>query len=166
MAKPQRRKARPSWFQKQIEKGGQDFLIRKGPLDIQKETLNIVRDIARGNITKKDFQYLFDLKILSNMRLSIYEKYIESHVIDSSISFVMQMNGGVQILETSYGVAPENLQKVFNNTRNLLTAYGAILQNLDILIAFVQNGYPKSEGDYEAIYSSVHFQLSRFKYII
>lgn len=169
MAKPQQQKkkmTRPSWFQKQIERGGQDFLLRKQPLDIQKETLNIIRDIVRGNITKKDFQYLFDLKVLSNMRISIFEKYVELHTVDSCMSYAMQMQGGVQYLESNYGVVPENLQKVFNNTRNSVIAYCAILQNLDSMIAFVQADYVKVEEEYERVFSSVQFQLARFKYII
>lgn len=166
MVKQQKKKSRPSWFQKQIERGGEDFLLRKSPTDIQKEAFNIVRDISRGNITKRDFPYLFDLKVLSNARIAVYEKYVETHVYDSSISYVLQMQGGVQFLERSYGVSQENLQKVFNNTRTLLTVYLVILQTLDAAIAFVQTDYQKSEEDYMSVYSTMCNQLSRFRYYI
>lgn len=162
----QKKKSRPSWFQKQIERGGQEFLLRKQPLDIQRESMNIVRDIVRGNITRRDFDYLFDLKVLTNVRIAIYEKYVELHTYTSAMTFATQVQGSVQILEQSYGVIPENFQKVFNNTNNQLTAYGAILQAFDALIGFVQSNYAKAEEDYLQIYSTVQYQLSRFKYII
>lgn len=167
MAKPQRKKqTRPSWFQKQVEKGGQDFLLRKPPLEIQRDAINIIRDIARGNIMPKDYQYLFDMKVLANVRISIYEKYIELHTYGATLTFATQVPNGTQILERSYGVAPENFQKIFNNTNNQLTAYGAILQSIDAFIGFVNNGYSKSEENYEQIYTSAYHQLSRFKFII
>ena len=136
MAKQQQRKKRPTWFQKQVDKGGKDFLLRKGPMDIQRDALNIVRDIMRNNITENDFQYLFDLKVLSNVRLAIYAKFIETQVYDSSMSYVLQSQYGVQTLEQSYQVTPDNFQQVMNTNKNLLFAYSAILYGLDSMIAF------------------------------
>ena len=123
MAKQQQRKKRPTWFQKQVDKGGKDFLLRKGPMDIQRDALNIVRDIMRNNITENDFQYLFDLKVLSNVRLAIYAKFIETQVYDSSMSYVLQSQYGVQTLEQSFQVTPDNFQQVMNTNKNLLFAY-------------------------------------------
>lgn len=167
MAKPQRKK-RPSWFQKQIERGGNDFLLRKAPHDIQKEALSIVRDITRGNITVKDFEYLFNLKILSNVRLSVYSKYIELHIYDSSMNFVLQNQFGLNMLEKAYGVNPDNFQQTMNNNKDLLFAYGAVLQCLDSMIAFVTSPQynQATEDTYINIYYSVQAQLSRFKHII
>ena len=34
-----------------------------------------LRDITRGNITMKDFPYLFDLKIIGNVEIAVYDKY-------------------------------------------------------------------------------------------
>lgn len=166
MAKPQKRKMRPNWFQKQVEMGGQDFLLRKQPSDIQREAFNIIRDICRNNVGPKDYEYLFNMKILSNIKIAFYNKYIECHTYDSALSFVLQSPNGAQMLEQNYGVAADNLQKVFNDTRNLLTAYCVILQSIDSMIGFVQTNYTKSEEDYEQLYSSVQYQVSRFRYII
>lgn len=162
----QKKKARPSWFQKQIERNGQDFLLRRQPLDIQREAFNIVRDICRGNITPRDFEYLFDLKVLSNVKIAVYEKYIQYHTYDSSLAYAIQSPNGTSILEKNFGVAPENLQKIFNNTRELLAAYCTVLQNLDYLIAFVQNPFPKTEEDYLKTYSTIQYKLYAFRYII
>ena len=71
MAKPQKKKQRPSWFQRQIERDGEEFMLRKQPLDIQREAFNIVKDIMRGNITQKDLKYLFTLNILSNVKIAV-----------------------------------------------------------------------------------------------
>lgn len=166
MVKQQKRKARPSWFQKQVERDGEQFLLRKTPSDIQREAFNIIRDISRGNISPRDFKYLFDTKVLSNVRFAVYNKYIESHVYDSSMAFVMQSQGGVQFLENNYGVASQNLQKIFNDNRRMLGIYCVILQNLDGAIAFVQSPYEKSENDYMRVYSSMTSQMSGFKYNI
>lgn len=165
----QKKKSRPSWFQRQIERGGEEFLMRKPPLDIQKEALNIVRDIARGNITEKDFKYLFTTKILSNVRLAIFSKYIEYHTYNSAITMCLNIPNGIQILEQNYGVAGENLQKVFNNTNNLYTAYGLILQSIDSMTAAINIVYPSDDAriyNYLQIYNSIQHHLSRFKYII
>lgn len=168
MAKQQQRKKRPTWFQKQVDKGGKDFLLRKGPMDIQRDALNIVRDIMRNNITENDFQYLFDLKVLSNVRLAIYAKFIETQVYDSSMSYVLQSQYGVQTLEQSYQVTPDNFQQVMNTNKNLLFAYSAILYGLDSMIAFVSNPDEsiKTREAYFNVYSSVQAQLSRFRYNI
>lgn len=168
MAKQQQRKKRPTWFQKQVDKGGKDFLLRKGPMDIQRDALNIVRDIMRNNITENDFQYLFDLKVLSNVRLAIYSKFIETQVYDSSMAYVLQSQYGVQTLERSFQVTPDNFQQVMNANKNLLFAYSAILYGLDSMIAFVSNPDEsiKTREAYFNVYSSVQAQLSRFRYNI
>lgn len=169
MAKHQKRKARPSWFQKQVDKDGEEFLLRKQPLNIQREAFNIVRDMARGNITQKDLKYLFTTKILSNIRIAVYDKYIEYHVYNSSILLSMQTPNGVQILQNNYGVAAENLQKMYNSTTNLLTAYSVVLQGIDAMIAAIQSSYHDENARnyyYMQIYSSVQYQISRFRHII
>lgn len=167
MAKPQqKRKARPSWFQKQVDQFGQDFLDRKQPKDIQRDAMNIVRDMVRGNISNRDFPYLFDLKVLSNVRFVVYEKYIEIYTYDAALTYAMQSPQGPQILETYHNVAPDNLQKYFNKTKNDVIAYGAILTALDNMIAFVQSPYPKTLEDYMQFYQTLLYQISRFKYII
>ena len=166
MAKPNKKKTRPSWFQRQAEQGGQNFLLRKAPHEIQRDALNIMRDIARGNITKRDYEYLFNLTVLSNVRIALMNKYIELHTIDASLSFIQTTGTGVQILENVYKVAPTNFQKLFNTTKNNLTAYGLMINGVDAFIGFVQSPYPKSEEDYEQICSSVYFQLAKFKHII
>lgn len=166
MAKPNKKKSRPSWFQRQVEQGGQNFLLRKAPHEIQRDALNIMRDIARGNITEKDYDYLFDLTVLSNVRIALLDKYIEYHTIDASLSFIQTTSTGVQILENTYKVAPANFQRLFNNTKNKLSAYGVMIGAIDALINFVQSPYPKTEEDYKQIYSSVYFQISNFKHII
>lgn len=160
----QKRKARPSWFQRQIERGGNDFLLKKSPQDIQRESLNIIRDIMRNNITYRDFPYLFDMKILSNVRISMYDKYIQTHTYDSALSFALQIPGGSESLNLTYKVDPQNLQKIFNKTRKELTVYCAILTSLDTLIAFIQSPVSKTEEDYNQIYSTVYYQLSKFKF--
>ena len=165
MAKPQKKRGRPSWFQKQIERDGQDFLLKKQPLDIQREASNIVRDIIRGNITSRDYSYLFDLKVLSNVKIALYNKYIELHTCDSAMSFVLQTQNGIAVLENSYHVAADNLEKVFNNTRTLLTAYCAFLTEIDTMIGFVSAPYPKTQEDFDNIYTSIQFKLSKFRYI-
>ena len=170
MAKPQqKRKARPSWFQKQIERDGEQFMLRKQPLDIQREAFNIVRDIMRGNITQKDLKYLFTLNILSNVKIAVYDKYIESHVYNSAMTMAFQIPNGVQILATTYSVDETSLQKVYNNTKNQVQAYVAVLQSLDAMIAAIQASYANDEQRYQVylqVYSSVQYQLSRFKFII
>lgn len=166
MAKPQKRKTRPNWFQKQIDQGGPDFLLRKQPLDIQRDAFNIIRDITRNNITDKDFEYLFNMKILSNVKITVFNKYIEAHVYDSSLSLIMSLPNGMQMLESNYGVVPENLQKTFDANRNSLAAYCAVLQALDTMIGFVHTGYTKASEDYSQIYDTIQYQLSRFRYII
>lgn len=168
MAKQQQKKKRPTWFQKQVDKGGKDFLLRKGPMDIQRDALNIVRDIMRNNITENDFQYLFDLKVLSNVRLAIYAKFIEVHVYDSSMTYVLQSQYGVQTLEQAFQVTPDNFQQVMNANKNLLIAYSATLNCLDSMIAFVSNPDEriKTREAYFNVYSSVQSQLSRFRYNI
>lgn len=166
MAKPQRKK-RPTWFQKQIERGGVDFLNRKSAYDIQKEALSIIRDITRGNITEKDFEYLFDTKVLSNMKISIYAKYVELHVYDSSMNFVLQNQFGIQTLENVYGVTPENFQQTMNNNKDLMFAYGAVLNCLDSMISFVSSSQCNHTREmYLNVYYSVQAQLSRFRHII
>lgn len=165
----QKRKQRPSWFQKQIERGGEEFLLRKPPMDIQRETFNIVRDIARGNITQKDFKYLFTTKVLSNMRIAVFNKYIEYHTYNSTFAMCFNIPNGIQILEQNYGVTGENLQNVFNNANNLFTAYGLALQSIDSMIVAIQYNYPTDEAriyNYLQVYNSIQHQLSRFKYII
>lgn len=165
----QKRKPRPSWFQKQIERTGEEFLIRKPPLDIQRETFNIVRDIARGNITPNDFKYLFTPKILSNMRIAVFSKYIEYHTYTSAITMCLNTPNGVNILEQTYNVARDNLQNVYNNTNNLYTAYGLTLQSIDAMMGATQYNYPTDEAkqySYLQVYDSVQHQLSRFKHII
>lgn len=170
MAKPQqKRKARPSWFQRQIERDGEEFMLRKQPLDIQREAFNIVRDIMRGNIIQKDLKYLFTLNILSNVKIAVYDKYIESHVYNSALTMAFQIPNGVQMLTTTYSVDDASLQKVYNNTKNQVQAYIAVLQSLDAMIATIQATYPSDEQRqqvYLQVYSSVQYQLSRFKFII
>lgn len=169
MAKQQKRKQRPSWFQKQIERSGEDFLLRKPPLDIQREAFNIIRDIARGNITQKDFKYLFTPKVLSNIRIAIFNKYVEYHTYNASLTMCMNIPNGMQILNQSYGVAGETLQNVYNNTNSLYTAYGLALQSIDSMMGAVQMNYPDDESrlyTYLQTYNSIQHHLSRFKHII
>lgn len=165
MAKRQKRKARPSWFQKQIERDGAEFLLRKTPLDIQREAFNIVRDITRGNITMKDFPYLFDLKIIGNVEIAVYDKYTESATIVALSNITTQIPNGAGLL-MAYGVSEDNFRKVCNKHNDLLTAYGAILNGLNAFKSFIQNPYTKSEEDLLQIYDSVQYQLSRFRHII
>lgn len=169
MAKQPKKKQRPSWFQKQVERDGEDFLLRRQPLSIQKEAFNIVRDIARGNVTPRDFKYLFNLTILSNIRIEVYKKYIEYHTYNSAISLSLQMSNGVQILRTNYGVDENNLQSIYNNTTNILTAYSLVLQSIDTMLAAIQFTYNSEEDrqrNYLQVYSSIQYQLSRFKFIL
>lgn len=170
MAKQQqKKKQRPSWFQKQIERDGENFLIKKQPLDIQREAFNIVRDIMRGNITSKDLKYLFNNNILSNVKIAVYEKYMEIHVYNAALTMALQSPNGVQILTQSYSVDEASLQKIYNNTKNLLQAYIAVLQSLDAMIAAIQGSYQSEEQRqqvYVQVYTSVQYQISRFKYII
>lgn len=164
MAKQQKRKSRPSWFQRQIERGGENFLIKKSPLDIQREYLNILRDISRGNVTSNELKYLFDMKVLGNIKISLFNKYIELHVYDSSLSYVLQEPNGVNVLENTFKVAPENIKKVYNDTRTELTMYCNILNIIDGMISFVQSPYIKPEESYLQVYSTAQSQLSRFRY--
>lgn len=171
MAKPQqqKRKARPSWFQKQIERDGEQFMLRKQPLDIQKEAFNIIRDIMRGNITQKDLKYLFNPNILSNVKIAVYDKYLEYHTYNSAITLAFQIPNGIQMLTNNYSVDETILQKVYNNTKNQVQAYVIILQSLDSMIAAVQAPYQSEDQrqqTYLQVYSSVQYQLSRFKFII
>lgn len=170
MAKPQqKRKARPSWFQKQIERDGEEFLLRKQPLDIQREAFNIIRDITRGNITHRDMKYLFNLNILSNVKIAVHTKYVETLVYYASMSLSLQVPNGVHLLVNNYGIDDASFQKVYNDTQNTLTAYGAVLTALDSMIMTVQGTYPNDEVKntvYNQVYSSVQYQLSRFKFII
>ena len=166
MAKQHRKKTRPSWFQKQVEKNGRDFLLRKPPHEIQRESLNIVRDIIRGNITKNDFEYLFDMKILSNVKLSIYDKFSELYIYNSSMMFAIGSQYGIQPLINNFNVNPEKFEQVFNSTKDKLYAYNAVLHSLETMINFVQSPMPKAEEDYFQIYSTIYYQLSNFKYII
>ena len=169
MAKQNKRKPRPSWFQKQIERVGEEGLLRKQPIEIQREAFNIIRDITRGNITKRDFKYLFNTTVLANVKHAVYEKYIEQHVYQSTMACTMQIPNGMQILEINYKVDPMSFQKIYNTTQNLLTAYTVILQGIDAMIATMQYEYPSDEArelQYLQVYSSVQNQISRFKYII
>lgn len=169
MAKHPKKKTRPSWFQKQIERGGEDFLLRKPPLDIQREAFNIVRDIARGNITQKDFKYLFTTKILSNIRIVVLNKYIEYHTYSSTITMCMNIQNGVQILEQTYGVAANNLQNTYNNANNLCTAYGVVLQSIDSMDAAIKWNYPDDNAryyNYIQVYNTIQGHISRFRHII
>lgn len=164
MARPQKRKTRPSWFQRQVERGGKDFLLRKSPQEIQRESMNIIRDIMRNNIIYNDFQYLFDLKILSNVKIAMYDKYIQVHTYDSALALSVQTPGGIETLSQVYNVDPSNFEKVFNKTRKELTIYCAVLNAIDTLIGFLQNPMPKAEEDYAKVYETIQYQLSKFKF--
>ena len=50
-------------------------------------------------------------------------KFIETQVYDSSMSYVLQSQYGVQTLEQSFQVTPDNFQQVMNTNKNLLFAY-------------------------------------------
>lgn len=170
MAKPQKRKQqRPSWFQKQIERDGEEFLLRKQPFEIRREAFNIVRDIVRGNVTQRDLKYLFNLTILNNVKLEIYDKYIESHIYNSSMTLAFQMPNGVQILQSNFGIDDASFQKVYNKNKDLLNAYLLTLNSLDAMIGAVQGTYASDEqrqNYYLQVYGSVQYQLSRFKFIL
>lgn len=169
MAKHQKKKARPSWFQKQIERGGEEFLLRKPPLDIQREAFNIVRDIARGNITQKDFKYLFTTKILSNVKITFLNKYIEYHTYSSAITMCINSSNGIDILSQTYGVASDSLQNAYNNSSNLCTSYGLVLQSIDYMMSAIQQNYPDDNSrhySYIQVYNTIQGHLSRFKHII
>ena len=170
MARPQqKRKARPSWFQKQIERDGEEFLLRKPPHEIKRDALNIVRDIIRGNVTQRELKYLFNLTILNNVKLEIYDKYIESHIYNSSMTLAFQVPNGIQMLQSNFGVDDASLQKVYNNNKDLFNAYVLILNSLDVMIAAVHGTYASDEqrqNYYLQVYGSVQYQLSRLKYII
>lgn len=170
MAKPQqKRKARPSWFQKQIERDGEEFLLRKPPHEIQRDAFNIVRDIVRGNVTPRELKYLFNLTVLNNVKKAVYDKYVENHVYYSSMTLAFQIPNGIPMLINNYGVDDANLQKVYNNSKDLLTAYTMILNSLDTMIGAIQGTYANDEqrqNVYLQVYSSAQYQLSRFKFII
>lgn len=170
MAKPQqKRKARPSWFQKQIERDGEDFLQKKRPHDIQREAFNIIRDIMRGNITQKDLKYLYTLNILTNIKIAVFDKYVESHVYNSAMTLSLDIPNGQMMLQNNYGVDDASFQKVYNNNKNLLSAYVVVLNGIDSMIAAIQSNYANDEhrmNTYLQVYASVQYQLSRFKYII
>lgn len=169
MAKPnkQKRKPRPSWFKKQVDRYGTvDFLPKKSTNEIQREAMNIVRDITRDNITPNDFRYLFDNKILSNVRFTVEKEYIKLQTYYASMTFVIQSQYGVNILENSFGVAGSNLQGILNNTTNEMMAYGAALQALNNMISFNASPFPKTEEMYLEVYKTVQFQLSKFRYIL
>lgn len=168
MAKPQKKKQRPSWFQKQVERDGENFLLKRQPLDIQREAFNIVRDIARGNITPRDFKYLFNLTLLSNIRIAVYKKYVEYHTYNASMSLNIQ-NGNINVLQNNFGIDGVNFNNIYNNNKELLTCYTLVLQGIDAMIYAIQVGYPNEEvkqQQYLSVYSSVQYQISRFKYII
>lgn len=165
MAKNMKRKPRPSWFQKQLDRVGEQALERKPAHEIQREAFNIVRDIARDNITPRDFKYLFNPTMLENVKQAVYEKYLEQLIYQTSMNFVLQHTNGMNI----YGMDPNNFQKVYNSTCNILTAYTSILQGLDAMISAIQLEYINSEArqnQYLQVYSSVQYQISRFRYII
>lgn len=170
MAKPQKKKGRqqrPSWFQKQVDQSGPDFLLKKQPLDIQRDAFNIVRDIARGNITTKDFKYLFNLTVLNNVKIAIYNKYIETHMNYSSMSLVLEIPNGVEMLRVKYGVDENNFQRFYNQNKDMISAYILVLNSIDAMIAAIQTGYNSDqERDYYymQLYSSIQYQMSRFKY--
>lgn len=165
MSKPNKRKSRPSWFQKQIERYGENFLSRINSTDIQREANSILRDIMRGNITRKDYEYLFTMKTLEAIKLAIYEKYVDSYVLDSSILYVMQSNG-THIMENMYKVDSGTMQKVYNKNKNNLIAYTTILQNIDDMISFVVGKYDHSIENCESVLYSVQNKIGRFRYII
>lgn len=171
MAKPQKKKGgkpnRPSWFQRQVDQNGPDFLLKKQPLDIQRDAFNIVRDIARGNVTPRDFKYLFNLTVLSNVRLAVYNKYIETYVYNSSMTLAFQIPNGIQILVNNYGVDENTFQRLYNESRDMISAYVLILNNIDAMIAVMQQGYMTDQDReycYLQTYSTFQHQLSRFKY--
>lgn len=139
--------------------------MRKLPLDIQRDALNIMRDIARGNVTKRDYEYLFNLTILSNVRVTLFNKYVELHTIDNSLSYITNTNG-IQTLATTYQVDPMNFQKLYNDIKIQLSVYVQMIQAIDSFIGFVQSPYTKAEEDFDQIYTSVQFNLSRIKHNI
>ena len=167
MAKQPKRKARPSWFQKQVDQNGPDFLLRKQPSDIQRDALNIVRDIARGNITKRDFNYLFSLKVLSNVRIAIYNKYLESYVYNSCMTFALQVPNSAQILQTHFGIDDSSFQRFYNESKDTIAAYILVLNSIDNMTAAVQREYSSDEerdAFYMQVYSSIQYQVSRYRY--
>lgn len=166
MAKPQKRKARPSWFQRQIERNGPDFLVRKTPLDIQREYLNIVRDIVRGNITPKDYQYLFDNKVLPNVIVAIFNRCNELRASRIIMIFTMSVPNSSEILERMYYLTPKEFQNLFNTTNDEFNAFNSLLYELNILDSFVKDPNPKTEEDYERVYQSAQYRLSIFKNVL
>lgn len=170
MAKLQKRKQqRPSWFQRQIERDGEEFLLRKQPFEIRRDAINIIRDIVRGNIAQKELKYLFNLTILNNVKLEMYDKYIESHIYNSCMSLAFQMPNGIQLLQSNFGIDDASFQKVYNTNKDLFNAYLLTLNAIDAMISAVQGNYANDEqrqNYYLQVYGSVQYQLSRFKFIL
>lgn len=167
MAKPQKKKvSRPSWFQKQIERGGENFLHKKPPHEIERDGLNILRDIARGNIKQNELRYLFNSNVLSNMEKAVNYKRMETQIYFSSLSIVKENPQLAMLFENSYGMI---FNKVFNDTQVLLNAYNIAIQHIVFMRSLLQTSYPNEQirdTAYYNAYYNAQLQLSQFKHII
>ena len=155
MAKPNNNKnnKKPNdYFTNNIKQRGEGFIQTKSPQELQRDSINIIRQIARGNIDlHANAQYFLDNTLLSNMIVAVNAKRaIETIKRD-----------GVSMLYTS---------QLQNPAIYDVDTTSAVLQNQILLV----QAYTIATEILEALYQSQNpawlytlaSQLSDYKYII
>ena len=162
MAKPQKKKpSKPSWFKRQVDRYGENFISTIHPAEIQRNYLNICRDIARGNIVTNEYQYLFNTNTIENVLFSITEEYNTLYVSMYCINVASQCN----LINTNV-LSLEAVNNSSNKLAKKLNLYTELLNAFVLLKQFIQDPTPKSTEDFETIYETSAYKLSRYKYDI
>lgn len=144
--KPTTRKARPSYFQRNIQSQGENFLDQMNADRMQKDAIRVFRDLAMGNIKiETEGQFFFNVQFLESCITAAYSKLI-LHTTHYN---------GVALLVTN-GIEDATTQSVLAYDKLCSEAYSIIHTNLIAL---------QNTGDLNYLTVMVN-NLQRYKYNI
>ena len=125
MKKPNQRKARPSYFQQNVQRFGTNFLETKNAEQMQRDAVKVFRDIAMGNINMEtDGAYFLHPQFLASC-IKEAQSMLNIHIV--------HCNGGTALIYA--GQADEMVRSVLERDQRSAQAYKILYDGLCALSA-------------------------------
>ena len=114
------------YFTTNIKQKGEGFIQTKSPQELQRDSINIIRQIARGNIDLSVMsKYFLDPTLLSNMLIAVNAKLVAETILRDGVSMLFNaqlQNPAIYDTDTTSMILQNQISKV--------EAYTIALNNL------------------------------------
>lgn len=134
-------KKQNNYFEQQINRYGDNFLIYKNPAELQMDAIKVFRDLVRGKIDVREYQeYFSNPQFLESCILSASQKFALHNISYNGVNMLVQtmqsQNIPIDQMHTAVLDYHQKASEVYSIILNGLQNY-KVTGNIEILIGVV-----------------------------